>query len=163
MKKRFFYGIRALFCLMIAIGFLASEAQPNKTIVVQKTFSIQEPFDGIAYNFCLEENIDYEGVLHLQFHAIVFSDGTYHLNVNENYQGVTGTGLTSGCGYNFFNNYHRTENGNVGEVLTSFRKIKIITSDGDKFSGMQKSQITVNANGDLVVENVEIKEIECDD
>ena len=74
-----------------------SKPRPSRTLLaVTLTQSQDTPSDGTnPFDPCTLEAIDLTGPIHQLFHVTLNDDGSTHVHIDSNYQGVKGVGVTS--------------------------------------------------------------------
>ncbi|MGD8626159.1 MAG: hypothetical protein PVJ34_16600 [Anaerolineae bacterium] len=61
--------------------------------------SIQYSIDSYYWNDCTAEAVHVTGVLHMVIRSSNDGSGRYHFQFHENYQNLTGTGMSTGAAY----------------------------------------------------------------
>jgi hypothetical protein len=128
---------------------------------------IKIPVDGIVVDACAAdgagEEVHVTGKIHNVVQYIFDSAGGFHLKVHSNYQGVSGTGLTTGDKYQATGNLDFEINGKVGQDRTVAEAISILfisQGNGNNFLLHGTFHMTVNADG-IVTAFVDNFRAEC--
>jgi hypothetical protein len=94
------------------------------------------------------EVVELTGNLHDLFDVSTNANGGFHIKVQDNPQGVSGTGLTTGAKYQGTGVTSSESNFNVGSQQTSIDNFRIIgQGPGNNFLVHDNFHVTVNANG----------------
>jgi hypothetical protein len=106
---------------------------------------------------CTSESIDISGDMHVVVHTTVSDSGGFHFSAHLNYQGVSGTGRTSGTTYRATDAGQTTFNGSgdfgsANEVTNEFTFQLISAGSDDNFRVKGLFHTTVNANGETTSE-----------
>jgi hypothetical protein len=149
----------ALIAVTIVSGMTASAyAAAQTSTTVEKI-----PVDFNLFIPCVGEEVHLTGRLHLLIHVTLDNAGGAHVKLQENNQGVSGTGLTTGDKYqstgasNSVFQFH-TKVGDEQTFVFSFNFIG--QGNGNKLLVHVTQHVTVNANG-IVTAEVENISIEC--
>lgn len=152
-----------ILCALVALAFVLSSCadsssptssaptRPNASDKAATTYKYDAA--GWIYNPCCNEYIYVTVTVHL-----VYKNGVYHYNYS-NLSGTDASGNTyhGGAGYSSTWNYDPGAN-----TATSTYHVVMNSPTGCSFKIKYTFHYTVNANGDLVVNNYTY-EIECDD
>ena len=145
--------------LIGAFAFVLSGWTTMNNGATHTSFNYTEPVDWVVWNPCTDEYVVCDGDIHIHGSTTVTPSGNFHLNYHENNQSVTGVGQTTGNTYNYVGVLHKHYNGNVGETIFETYNAKMV-SNGNQFNHDINVHITVNANGEVIVNN-ESDEITC--
>jgi hypothetical protein len=106
------------------------------------------------------EDVLVEGTIHRVFHATETPNGL-RLHIHENFQGVTGTGLTTGDTYQGAGNVNAHLHLAPGVTETFERQFLLVGPGPDNNLRVRESHhLTVNANGELTTVRDDIT-VEC--
>jgi hypothetical protein len=145
--------------LIGAFTFLLSGWTTMNNGATHTSFNFTEAVNYIVWNPCTMENVVCDGDIHMHGSTTVTPSGNVHLNYHENLQSVTGVGQTTGNSYNYVGVLNENYNGNVGETYLYIFNAKMV-SNGDQYNQDIYVHITINANGEMTVDN-SIDEITC--
>ena len=96
--------------------------------------------------------MELSGSLHILFTTMIDDQGGFHTKFQNQPQGVSGTGFTTGDKYQATGETSGTFNGKVGFEQTFVNNFKVVgQGPGNNFMIHETFHITVNANGTLTV------------
>ncbi len=150
------FGISAM--ALVTSGALA--ADPRSMDV----FSWTEPLDPPGqYVPCLNEYIVGERVLETSCHEFETTPGTYHIVDNWRiavyYEGLSSGNHWVGHGRSPFQLNLKLDQGQVVQWVSHVQMMPL-EDGGPRWVYENEFKVTVNANGDLVVEHVDVPEVE---
>jgi hypothetical protein len=132
-----------LLVTLILLPTLSTRAQAD-------TFTVNSdlPIDAIVRPPCTREAVHISGTAHILFHITRDSTDGLHIKMQTNYQGVSGTGLTTGDKYQVIGVSQNEYNSTVGSVETINNSLRYI-SQGNRDNLLIHAlfHVTVNANG----------------
>lgn len=151
------------FILTITMTFFAlALPQPARAELV---YNIHFPVNFTDYNPCTNngagEMIEFTGALHVLWTITLDGTSGYHAHVTENYQGVSGVGLTTGIKYQCSAAVHENFTGKVGQTYSLGVGIRYM-GQGARNDFIQRIMFhyTVNANGEPT-SYIDSSSIEC--
>lgn len=121
------------------------------------------PLVNTVFNDCTGEWVDIEGEFLVVVRQVLAPSGRSHFLVHVNVH-VKGTGQTTGTGYvsNEHLNLVANGGGDGAQVFVlEFRVFSISKGPSDNGAGRIRIHMTVNANGDVTVDNFEFVFDEC--
>ena len=132
----------------IQLSSNAVEHLPYEEIIV---------IDQIIPSTCTNEEIHMTGELIFKYNWIIREDGSFHFNGETRYNKITATGLTSGDKYVYIGSQSSINNGTetTGPFIVEGKFIFMNPSGGTKLISNTSIHVVTNANGEVVVENVE--------
>lgn len=147
----------ALIAVTIVSGMTASAYAAAQTITTVENI----PVDSNRIIPCAGEEVHLTGKLHLLIHVTLDNAGGAHVKLQENSQGISGTGLTTGDKYQSTGANNFQFNTKVGDEQTFVFSFNLIgQGNGNKLLVHVTQHVTVNANG-IVTAEVENMSIEC--
>jgi len=121
-----------------------------------------EPFTTTIYNPCCDEEIEIEGMITVIMRESEGPSGNIHVVQMERLSNVTGTGESGtvyhGNGHSKFGVNARND-ASVGEGSQGL-KWNLRSNNGCSFTITLKFHVTINNNGDVVVETI-VEDIKC--
>jgi hypothetical protein len=147
LSKFLFLGITL--ALIVALG--VAQAQAKATTVIA---NVRVPIDLYVYVPCAAqgagEYVLLTGPLHILFTTTIDDQGGYHSKFQNQPQGISGTGFTTGDKYQATGETQGTFNGKIGYETTYVNNFKIIgQGPGNNFLIHETFHVTVNPNGEL--------------
>jgi|GEM_PF-5726825 len=127
-----------------------------KATVTQYDYS--SDVDSDILHPCTGETVHVTGHIRDKYQVVEDGNGGYHVSENANYQGVSGVNMTSGTRYNLNGAAHINETLKKGESLVYTAAIHWIASGNapdDDFVQYINQKVTINANGELVVDRLD--------
>ena len=110
------------------------------------------------------EDVHVTGQANLVFHVTLDNTGGAHIKLHGNYQGVIGTGLTTGDKYQAtaaINEVGFVQKGDEDRQVTFLTKINLIgQGDASNFLALSHIHVTVNADGTVTVLFINLS-LEC--
>lgn len=149
----------ALAALMITIASPAPRSFAQATTV---TTTESVPFSGTVPNICNGEAVAFNGNLNIVNHVSTDASGGTHVRTHVNYQGVSGTGLTSGAAYRVTSTINEVLNDNDGpqSSVTVVQSVNVIAQGPlPNFLMRVVFHVTINANGQTttIVDNARVE------
>jgi hypothetical protein len=142
--------------LLAAAALIAALAFPSPARGdAPQTFNEQFPIDYKVMNVCSpdsDEVIQLSGTLHVHSTSVSDGNGGFHVTSHSNWQGVEGTGLTSGEKYRFISRGKSTFNtsGPLPFTSTSTTHNNMVgQATGVIMIVQNQFHITVNASGEV--------------
>jgi hypothetical protein len=124
------------------------------------TDSERYPFSQHMLNPCNGETIAFDGYLHETWHLTVDDNGGFHFRLQINPQNVVGEGLTTGATYRFSGTVNEVQNFQSAQEAANFTFIDQHRYIARGVSGntvmQERYHVTVNANGDVTVDLVDL-------
>jgi len=129
------------------------------------TSNVSFPIDLILFVPCaaggVGEDVHVTGEIHELFHVTLDGQGGFHLELQQNGQGIRGIGLTTGDEYQVAGMGRFSSNGKVGTEATTVSNLRFIgKGSASNFLTHHTMHITVNANG-TVTAFVDNSRVEC--
>ena len=111
------------------------------------------PFPHEIVNPCNGEVIAMTGNVHVSVHGVVAPNGNVTMTMHQNFNGISGTG-DLGNTYQCVSAITQTSTGSAGQTFT-FTGTQSLIGHGDAPNSYLRVLVhsTVNANGDVVVDN----------
>jgi hypothetical protein len=139
--------------LVLIVSLGVAQAQAKATTFIQ---NVRVPIDLLVFVPCAAhgagEYIQLSGTLHILFTTMIDDQGGFHTKFQNQPQGVSGTGLTTGDKYQAVGETSGTFNGKIGFEQTFENNFKIVgQGPGNNFMIHETFHITVNPNGTLTV------------
>jgi hypothetical protein len=139
--------------LVLIVSLGVAQAQAKATTV---TTNFTQPLDLFVFVPCAAngagEFVHLSGPLHILFTTVIDDQGGFHSKFQNQPQGISGTGLTTGDKYQATGETSGTFNGKVGFEQTFENNFKIVgQGPGNNFMIHETFHITVNPNGTLTV------------
>jgi hypothetical protein len=155
--------MRVLLTLALLVGM--TFASPSSALAQAETTTTDQtiPIEAFVGNPCIgPEPIDISGSMKLVTHTTVSANGNFHFVAHLNYQGVSGTGRTSGTQYRATDAGTSTFNdgGNVdstNEFTNEFTFQLLSAGSEDNFRVKGLIHMTVNANGETTSEVISLE------
>jgi hypothetical protein len=153
----------AVLIIGISTIYSTGSSGPSSAYAAAQTSTtvVKIPVDLTLFVPCAGEEVHLTGKVHLLIHVTLDNAGGAHVKLQDNDQGISGTGLTTG------DKYHRTGASNfqfntkVGDEETFVLIFNFIgQGNGNKLLVHVTHHVTVNANG-IVTAEVEKMSIEC--
>jgi len=113
--------------------------------------SYDEPWINTFPHPCTGEIVDFAGINHVTESVTVTPTGQVHVSHQERLIDVTGIGQTTGLVYQDRANFSFEANGTVGEIFEGNFHSEIV-GNGYNASKHIRIHMTVNANGDVIVD-----------
>jgi hypothetical protein len=154
--------MRVLLTLALLVGMTfassSSALAQAETTTTNQTF----PVEAFVGNPCAgPEPIDISGNMKVVTHTTVSANGNFHFVAHLNYQGVSGTGRTSGTQYRATDAGTSTFNGggddSANEFTNEFTFQLISAGNEDNFRVKGLIHMTVNANGETTSEVIRLE------
>ncbi len=147
-------------CFGALVGLLAS-TDASAAVVFNTRFPINLSVSVPCANGGAGEVVELSGDLHDLFSYTIDSNGGVHIDVHDNPQGVSGTGLTTG------DRYHATGVTRVGLNSTGPLEVTLVNNFNVIGQGPHNNllvhdnfHITVNANGEVTASHDNFR-VEC--
>jgi hypothetical protein len=143
--------IMALSALAVIVAAGAMAAEPRGI----QTYEFQESFE--QYWPCADEMVRVNGIIEVRSHLFETKNGTLHL-IDSWFIHHAVTGLSSGRewigeGVSPFQASLKADQGGVSQWVSRIRYTPVVAGD-PKFMYQNEYKVTVNANGELVVERL---------
>lgn len=148
--------------LLTAFGLAFSAVNVRAAVVVNEII----PLDGLtAFVECADggngEDVVFTGSLHELVTVTLDANGGFHAKEQDQPQGATGIGQSTGDKYQLVGVYQNKFNGKVGSTFTFVYNFRVIgQGPGNNFLLHETVHYTVNANGTTTVFHGNFK-IDC--
>ena len=148
--------------VLAIVGLTSVGAILVPTYAAQTITTVEKiPVDFNLFIPCVEEEVHLTGKVHLLSHVTLDNAGGAHVKLQENNQGISGTGLTTGDKYQSTGASNFQFNTKVEDEETFVFIFNFIgQGNGNKLLVHLTHHVTVNANG-IVTAEVEKMSIEC--
>ncbi|WNG15261.1 hypothetical protein [Cystobacter fuscus] len=150
--------IKVTQCLLLALlGLLSVGARQAFAQATTTTVNQNIPYERFFFVPCanggLGEDVLLTGELHELSHVTTSASGNIHVAMHLNPVGVSGTGLTTGLGYQNTGSqqFMLTDHGDGGNSTFILRFNVIGQGPGNNFTVQQTGHTTINANGEVTV------------
>lgn len=140
-------------------------ATPRASAAATQTVIFDTPYRSKVFVPCANggagEKVESVGTIHRVLH-ITANDNSFHITLHANPQDVKGTGLTTGDTYQTRGTFNAHENDLIPGVTESIRDAFKLVGPGpdNNFSIVETIHLTINANGEVVVDSEE-DSVEC--
>ena len=127
---------------------VGQQAAPASTVTVSQSFPISISVFVPCANGGAGEYVDLSGDLHDLYHLTFDGQGGVHVKFQDNPQGISGVGLTTGDKYQGTGVTETEFNVKVGEEYTYVNNFRIIgQGPGNNYLVHDNFHFTINANG----------------
>jgi hypothetical protein len=145
--------MRAVLTISLLMGLIYAAATPALAQAETTTTNQSIPINTFVGNPCVAETVDITGSMKVVTHTTVSANGNFHFVGELNFQGVSGTGRTSGSTYRATNAGTSTFNGggnfdSTREFTVEFTFQLVSAGSGDNFRAQGLVHITVTPNGE---------------